>query len=318
MTELDNLAVQGTPLAADLRACRARADDALAEPAGVQPLRDDEPAGARQRLGGRPQRASQGPRRDQAARQVREEVIPDRRRPQRSSCATSTIPTAPSKSTHAPPATAAARRRPATPAWRGCSTTSTTRPSRSTSTTRSATCCTSRSSRSRPVPAPTTTPGVYNGRGRGPQRRRLRRDHRRPRGEPLRRLARRPPAGHQRATQPAALRPVGLPGRLDRHEPLRPGRDVTAAAVDAKATDATRTGGRRRLRADGTATRAARRRQRPRAGGQRPRHRRPDGPRRRRRSRPCRTPRRHADRRQPAAPAAAAGNSDLLGYLFGN
>ena len=40
MTELDNVAVQGTPLAADLRRRGAGADDAVAQPARLQPLGD--------------------------------------------------------------------------------------------------------------------------------------------------------------------------------------------------------------------------------------------------------------------------------------
>ena len=53
-----------------------------------------------------------------------------------------------------------ARRRPATPASRACSTTSTTRPGRSTSSTPLGTCCTSASSTSAPAPAATTTPAT--------------------------------------------------------------------------------------------------------------------------------------------------------------
>ena len=40
-----------------------------------------------------------------------------------------------------------------------------------------------------------------------------RHDHQHPRGRPLRRLAGPEPAGHQRGPRPAAVRPVGLPGR---------------------------------------------------------------------------------------------------------
>ena len=206
MNELDNLAVQGTPLRHRPPRRRARADDAVAQPARVQPLGDHRPEGARQRLGDRPQRRCEGPRRDQAARQVVEEGLLDRPTTSRSSSATSTTRGARSRSTRARPRTPAARRRPATPAWRASSTTSTTRPVRSTSTTRSATSCTSRSSRSAPGPAPTTTRACTRTRSAF-QRRRLGRDHERPRRQPLRRLARRQPARHQRAAQPAALRP---------------------------------------------------------------------------------------------------------------
>ena len=66
-------------------------------------------------------------------------------------------------------ATPAARASRATPAWRACSTTSTTRRLRSTSTTRSGTSCTSRSSRSGPGPVDAYNAGEYDPDGPGPE-----------------------------------------------------------------------------------------------------------------------------------------------------
>ena len=331
---------------------RARPDDPLAQPARLQRLGHRRPGQPRQDLGGRPPGAAARSRRDQRAR-----PRPRRARSRSpttwpSSSATSTTRTAPWRPTRAPTRTPAAGARPDTPAWRGSSTTSTTRRSRSTSTTRSATSCTSRSSRSATGPCADYNAGEYDPDGPGPQEPQpgvpnldgSAATTERPRGEPLRRLARRQPAGPQRGPEPAALRPLGLPGGLRRPRALQPGGSVDARPRPGQPRPRSaraRLAGRRR-RGD-----AAARRRPVRPGRDRRRHRRLDRLRRRhrlrctaraptlpgpraRKSRPPRT-RAASPTTSPTASAlppsttqglprgggSGTANSDLLGYLFG-
>ena len=316
MTELDDLAVQGTPLAADLRARRARPDDALAEPARLQPR----PRPTRLVSLGKTSvigrsALSQGPRRDQAA------AASPRRSPSRSpttSRSSSRDIDDPKRAVEID-ARAARDTRPegadrlhrhgGPPQLR-----STTRRVRSTSTTRSATSCTSRSSRSAPGPAPTTTRASTTTTVGGPQRRRLRR--RRPPTSARPTAASPGSATNQPGiNQPldrAALRPVGLPGRLDRYGLCDPAgtRGGRGRHQGHEEADRPVDGSRRRHRPGQP------RRQRPGRPGRRPRHRRrptgyptaptvPTGARTARDSRPGIL---------GSRAAATAANNDLLGY----
>ena len=107
-----------------------------------------------------------------------------------------------------------------------------------TSSTRSATCCTSRSSRSAPGPAPTTTPARPCPR---PAAARPRTSSRPTAASPG---SARTSRGSTTASRAAALRPLRLPGRLDRPGALRPASEL----LDASAPACSRLGRRRPTR----------------------------------------------------------------------
>ena len=156
MGELDNLAVQGTPLAADLREAAP----------GLTTLSRNLPAFNRSATDGLKALGNTSVVGRRALRKGKDEVKALAKASKKSFSVADNLSKflrdiddpdravevdARANSRHR-----AQRRRPATPGWRGSSTTSTTRPRRSTSTTRSATSSTSRSSTSQPAPAPTT------------------------------------------------------------------------------------------------------------------------------------------------------------------
>ena len=222
LVELDNLAVEQTPLLTDLRA----AAPGLNRLATNLPPFNDATEGVARRprrgLGGR--RAGAAPRR---ATRSSSSPTPGRKAPLTAEILADFLRDLddPRRAVeiddrvdrrhraHRPARRASPTPR-ATPGSRASSTTSTTRPARSTSTTRSATCSTSASTTSSPARAARFSSGrdPRDRRARGPGRGR-RHDHRHPRGRQLRLLARPEPARDQRGPRPAQVRPVGVPER---------------------------------------------------------------------------------------------------------